>query len=311
MKRSPLLALAALALAVPAAEAQLAPADAQPPTARGGGEAAKAAVERLTSEQGVETRTLRGLEGPAAMKGVRRLEITTYGPEKDVLPGVGSHLFRSSYVDVEPGGVVAVHPHADRPAFLQIVSGTIMLHKSDGASHEMGPGDFTAASDQLAHWWENRGDETVRIWVADLCDAEHARGCEPGMEAGATAVGSDDGATLSESPEGERPSVERMAAIDLVGEFPDAVHDGIGNRVMRLRRVEIAPGGAVPAHAQAERPNYFRITEGELRLHTPEGARTLKEGTVVLERGTSERAFENPGDGAVVLHAVHIVDPDA
>jgi len=311
MRTTRLLPLAALALvAGQAAEAQLAPADAVPHTARGGSEAAKAAVERLAAEQGVETRTARGLTGPASLKGVKRVEITTHDPGEDVLPGVGGHLFRSSYVDVEPGGLVAVHPHADRPGFLQVVSGTIMLHKSDAASHEMRPGDFTAATDQLAHWWENRGDETVRIWVVDLCDAEHARGCAPGMTDGATPVGSDDGATLSESPEGEPPSVGRMAAIDLMGEFPDAVHDGVGDRVLRLRRVEIAPGGAVPAHPQPERPNYFRIAEGELRLHTPEGTRMLEQGSIVLERGTSERAFDNPGDAAVVLHAVDIVDPE-
>lgn len=74
---------------------------------------------------------------------------------------------------VQPGGVVAWHSHADRPALIYVAEGEIteyssncrkpIEHKAGEVSVELGP---------IEHWWRNNGDRVAVLIAADLPRAD-------------------------------------------------------------------------------------------------------------------------------------------
>jgi quercetin dioxygenase-like cupin family protein len=83
--------------------------------------------------------------------------------------GIAGRSFRMRRLTIEPGGIVPWHSHADRPAIIYIVSGTIEEYSSDCAVpivHKAG--DVSAETKGVSHWWKNTGDEVVVLVSADL-----------------------------------------------------------------------------------------------------------------------------------------------
>jgi len=83
--------------------------------------------------------------------------------------GIDGRVFRMRRLEIEPGGVVPWHSHAERPAIIYVVAGTIEEYSSDCAVpivHKAG--DVTAETKNISHWWKNTGDETVILISADL-----------------------------------------------------------------------------------------------------------------------------------------------
>jgi quercetin dioxygenase-like cupin family protein len=83
--------------------------------------------------------------------------------------GIEGRTFRLRRLMIEPGGTVPWHSHADRPAIIYIVSGTIEEYSSDCAVpivHKAG--DVSPETKGVSHWWKNTGDETVVLLSADL-----------------------------------------------------------------------------------------------------------------------------------------------
>jgi quercetin dioxygenase-like cupin family protein len=83
--------------------------------------------------------------------------------------GLKVHSLRLRRLVVEPGGSVAWHSHADRPAIIYIVSGTITEYSSNCAVpivHKAG--QSTAESGGLMHWWKNHSKLPVVLLSADL-----------------------------------------------------------------------------------------------------------------------------------------------
>jgi quercetin dioxygenase-like cupin family protein len=83
--------------------------------------------------------------------------------------GVDGRVFRMRRLEIAPGGIVPWHSHAERPAIIYVVQGTIEEYSSDCAVpivHKAG--DVSAETKDIAHWWKNTGDETVVLIAADL-----------------------------------------------------------------------------------------------------------------------------------------------
>jgi quercetin dioxygenase-like cupin family protein len=83
--------------------------------------------------------------------------------------GINDRLFRLRKLVVKPGGVVPWHSHANRPAIIYIISGTIVEYSSTCSVpivHKAG--DVTAETHATSHWWKNTGKETVVLLSADL-----------------------------------------------------------------------------------------------------------------------------------------------
>lgn len=84
-------------------------------------------------------------------------------------PKLEEHQFRLRKLVIEPGGIVSWHSHADRPAIIYIISGSITEYASTCAEpilHKAG--DVARETHATQHWWKNTGSETVVLLSADI-----------------------------------------------------------------------------------------------------------------------------------------------
>jgi quercetin dioxygenase-like cupin family protein len=84
-------------------------------------------------------------------------------------PRLKDHKFRLRRLVVQPGGEVAWHSHAERPAIIYIVSGTITEFASSCAVpivHKAG--DVARETHVTSHWWKNMGKKPAVLLSADI-----------------------------------------------------------------------------------------------------------------------------------------------
>jgi quercetin dioxygenase-like cupin family protein len=70
---------------------------------------------------------------------------------------------------IEPGGIVPWHSHTDRPAIIFVQQGEIYEYASNCAVpilHKTG--EIRPEVQGTSHWWENKGDKTVILYVGDI-----------------------------------------------------------------------------------------------------------------------------------------------
>ena len=86
--------------------------------------------------------------------------------EKLVLNG---HMMRVRKLEVQPGGIVPWHSHAERPALIYVVSGEIVENASNCAVpivHRAG--DVARETHATSHWWQNNGQAVVVLLSFDI-----------------------------------------------------------------------------------------------------------------------------------------------
>ena len=106
--------------------------------------------------------------GPSAHNGVTD-KVLTMVPLANEKVGLKEHSLRLRRLVVQPGGVVAWHSHADRPAIIYIVSGSITEYSTHCAVpivHHAG--ETSTESGGLSHWWKNHTRQPVVLLSADL-----------------------------------------------------------------------------------------------------------------------------------------------
>lgn len=70
---------------------------------------------------------------------------------------------------VQPGGIVPMHSHVDRPALIITVSGEVTEYRSScavGIVHKAG--EVASESDGISHWWKNTGKTPAVLLSADV-----------------------------------------------------------------------------------------------------------------------------------------------
>jgi quercetin dioxygenase-like cupin family protein len=106
-------------------------------------------------------------KAPTMPKGVTDdvLSAIHLGPEINV----DGRQLRTRRLVVQPGGIVPVHSHKDRPALIYVVSGSITEHSTAcGAPIEHKAGDISREADGLSHYWENHGKEPAVLLSSDV-----------------------------------------------------------------------------------------------------------------------------------------------
>jgi quercetin dioxygenase-like cupin family protein len=83
-----------------------------------------------------------------------------------------SRQLRIRKFTIEPGGVLGVHSHDDRPDVSYLVHGTLTELRTGGFVHERGSDTFHTAGKGVTHWVENRGTTTAVLIVADILKAQ-------------------------------------------------------------------------------------------------------------------------------------------
>ena len=90
---------------------------------------------------------------------------------------VAGHHFRMRRLDIKPGGEVAWHNHAERPALIYVVSGTVTEYSShclDPIVHKTG--ELSVEQGGLSHWWKNTSKEPVVLISADIAEDPNQKG---------------------------------------------------------------------------------------------------------------------------------------
>jgi quercetin dioxygenase-like cupin family protein len=103
---------------------------------------------------------------PTENKGlsIKPLVAVDLGPQFAAMAG---RELRMRVVTLEPGGVLAVHEHKDRPATDYVVQGAIVDHRgSEAKEYRAGMGLFE--DKDTVHWVENKGTIPAVIVSADI-----------------------------------------------------------------------------------------------------------------------------------------------
>ena len=82
---------------------------------------------------------------------------------------VDGRQLRTRRLVVQPGGIVPLHSHADRPALIITVSGSITEYRSDCSApivHQAG--DISREADGISHYWVNNGSEPAVLLSSDV-----------------------------------------------------------------------------------------------------------------------------------------------
>lgn len=108
---------------------------------------------------------------PTAPNGVTDTVIGSIdlGPEISI----NGRQLRTRRLVVQPGGVVPIHSHKDRPALIYTVSGSITEYSSACASpirHEAG--DISREAEGLSHYWVNEGNEPAVLLSSDVYNGQ-------------------------------------------------------------------------------------------------------------------------------------------
>ena len=114
----------------------------------------------------VGANTLAG--APTAPVGVTEMELASIDLSKENV-NLPERRLRFRHMEIQPGGVVPLHSHEDRPALIMVNQGQIfensskclvpILHKSNEISRE-----FLG----VKHWWKNEGNVVVVLTIADI-----------------------------------------------------------------------------------------------------------------------------------------------
>ena len=83
--------------------------------------------------------------------------------------GVNGRMLRTRRLVIQPGGIVPLHSHKDRPALIYTLSGSITEYSSACAvpiNHKAG--DISREADGLSHYWVNHGKVPAVVLSSDV-----------------------------------------------------------------------------------------------------------------------------------------------
>ena len=106
-------------------------------------------------------------KAPMMPKGVTDMVISSVdlGPEI----GVDGRQLRTRRLVVQPGGIVPLHSHKDRPALIYTLSGSITEYSTAcGVPIEHKAGDISREAEGLSHYWVNRGKVPTVLLSSDV-----------------------------------------------------------------------------------------------------------------------------------------------
>jgi quercetin dioxygenase-like cupin family protein len=105
---------------------------------------------------------------PTAPVGVTEQELSSVDLSKENVH-LDERRLRFRAMQIQPGGVVPLHSHADRPALIMVNQGTIYENSSKclvPIRHKAG--DISREFLGTQHWWKNEGTTVVTLTIADI-----------------------------------------------------------------------------------------------------------------------------------------------
>lgn len=100
--------------------------------------------------------------------GVTEMELAYIDLSKESV-NLPQRRLRYRHMEIQPGGVVPLHSHADRPALIMVNQGQIFEYSSQCTVPILHrAGDIARESNGLQHWWKNEGNVVVVLTIADI-----------------------------------------------------------------------------------------------------------------------------------------------
>ena len=84
------------------------------------------------------------------------------------IEGMQGRQLRLRVLKLDPGGVIGVHSHKDRPTVAYVLEGTLTEHPDGGAMKQHPAGSTVTAGKETTHWEENKGTTPLVLLVADI-----------------------------------------------------------------------------------------------------------------------------------------------
>lgn len=137
------------------------------------GNVIKLAEKEIVPEDERKQAIERKFSGPKETKGVKGVRRLGSVPLKGQFTDIENRKLRAREIDIEPGGVVAVHRHDQRPGVAYIVSGELTEHRQGEKTPLVKKaGDTAFEQTGVTHWWINEGKTVARVIVVDLVPNE-------------------------------------------------------------------------------------------------------------------------------------------
>jgi quercetin dioxygenase-like cupin family protein len=101
---------------------------------------------------------------PAETKGMSAAPLQSLDLSEEIESVKGRPL-RMRKITLQPGGVLGLHSHKDRPAVSYFLQGEVTYHQEGKPDVVVGPGQGFAEGKATTHWAENRGS-VAAVWIA-------------------------------------------------------------------------------------------------------------------------------------------------
>jgi quercetin dioxygenase-like cupin family protein len=106
-------------------------------------------------------------DAPKENKGLKAVELRSIDLTSEIDSVQGRRL-RLRKLTLEPGGVVALHSHKDRPTVLHVIKGTLTSHPQGKPVQVLGAGDGLAEGKDANHWVQNTGSDVAEFITVDV-----------------------------------------------------------------------------------------------------------------------------------------------
>jgi quercetin dioxygenase-like cupin family protein len=101
---------------------------------------------------------------PSETKGQSVVLLQSINLTEEIDSIVGRPL-RLRKITLEPGGIIGLHSHKDRPTVSFFLQGEVIFHQADKPDLVLHPGEGFAEGKATSHWVENRGSVSA-VWIA-------------------------------------------------------------------------------------------------------------------------------------------------
>ncbi len=81
------------------------------------------------------------------------------------LESTKGRMLRMRKVTLQPGGVIGLHNHVDRPAITYVLEGSVTYHQEGKPDLVATPGSGFSEGRATTHWGENTG-KVPAVWIA-------------------------------------------------------------------------------------------------------------------------------------------------
>ncbi|MEM8774072.1 MAG: hypothetical protein AAGF53_03510 [Pseudomonadota bacterium] len=211
----------------------------------------------------VETKTIRGYEGPSKPKNISNKVLGNAPLSAEGIASLEGRNLRTRFWKIGAGAIVPLHDHANRPAVFTVLNGQVFEYSSKSEKRfEYEAGGLALEEGKGAHWWLNESDEDVFLIAYDVFQPGKSK-----VELGAVPASKN-----LELPENKDVDHVFLGAVNFGRHFDDETGDGW---VLSTYRTTIEPGGSFADFTAAGEPLQVFVWQGSVEQITAEGALTL------------------------------------